>query len=583
MGCSTVVLTNNGRGYCNIKLKGFGRVTLSVLNLDQTPVTMGQTRFTQRFPDGTMDDRISFFDSADGNITFDHVMEGDFAIRVTATDGRSGRVSGRIDRDGQHLALVVYMEDTGSVSGVVMAPDGATPVDGVELTLLNLNDQRAVAYGSSSSDPANPGSFLFEALKCGDYGLVGFDVPNGRFGQTTFNISDNNLNPEIILQLKGSGTVTGQVMDATGLPVASARVQITAGVDPIGLDPELYRYAKVELNTLTDRSGSFRFDGIPQGPFQLLVHHDELAVSGSASGVVDLPGEVKSVNIVLSASGSARVAVSQYDGSPLPFAVVRIDHSPFSGSGFRQLTLFGVTDSRGETLIEGIPVGYLEMSATDAAGLPAGSADAQLASQGEVVSVSLRAPGRGPVFGSVVQPDGTAVSTGSVSLRSSSYLTRTAIQNSRYRFEGIPFGPFEVTAESNARTVSAEGILGEDPLSGNLDLVLSLCGSVSGELRTASGDIVSGCPVSLQVDNRFISIQSTGPDGTFVFENVPMGQVSLSAIDTVSGETAVGGGLLSADGPTLHVRMVFQPLGTIDGIVRDISGNPPAARVPSYG
>ena len=569
---SRVQLAENGEALANLRLRGFGSAGVTVIDSSGNPVKTGEWIFNQMRPDGGLDKRTEFFDTVDGIIRIDRIFEGDFSIAVIASDGRAGRVSGIIQRDGQHVELSLMLGETGGVTGVVLDPDGVEPISGAELTLLNLNDNRPVAYNSSSSLPDELGRFSFDFLKPGDYAIVAFDVQNARFGQKIFHIIAGEPDPDIEMQLRGSGTVTGTVLDGGGNPAGGVQVKITAGTNPVGNNVEIHKYAVVTLYSLTDTNGGFQFQGIPEGPFEVYAKSDETGAAGSITGEIEQNGQVIDTQVSLGSTGTLHVRVSDSHGQPIPYTVVSVKWNPSGNQPARNLALHDVSDERGECFFDSVPVGVLTVSAVDPAGFRAGAETVTLSSQGEMLQVNLHAPGRGAVYGTVTLSDGTQVQEGTISLRADSASCETAITALGYRFESIPCGSFTVTAKANGQQQTVEGVLTDNPLSGRMDITLAPTGTVTGTLVDRDGNPVVGCPVSLDMKAGLSAVQVSGDDGGFSFSEVPYGQVSLTATDRVSGEKAVGGCVLDEANPQLIVRLAFQPLGSVIGTVKDRDG-----------
>lgn len=566
-----VQLAENGEALAKLRLRGFGSADITVIDSSGNPVKTGEWIFTEIRPDGGMDKRVEFFDTGDGIIRINRIFEGDFSIAVVASDGRAGRVSGSILRDGQHVELSLMLGETGGVTGVVLDPNGIEPVSGAELTLLNLNDNRPVAYNSSSSLPGELGRFSFDFLKPGDYAVVTFDVQNAGFGQKIFHVTESTMYPDIEVRLRGSGTVNGTVVDGGGNPVNGVQVKITAGADPVGNNGEIHKYAVVTLYTLTDAAGKFRFQGIPEGPFEVYAKSDETEAAGSTTGEITQNGQVVDTVVSLTATGSLRVCVSDFHEQSMPYASVSVKWNPLTLGPGQSLTLNDITDERGECFFDSVPVGVLAVSAVDPAGFRAGAETVTLSSQGEMLQVNLHAPKRSAVFGSVSLADGTPVQGGTVSLTADN-TCETAITAIGYRFDGIPCGSFTVTARANGQQQTVESVLTDDPLSGRVDITLAPTGTVTGTLVDRDGNPVVGCPVSLDMKAVLSAVQVSGDDGGFSFSEVPYGQVSLTATDRVSGEKAAGGGVLDEANPQLIVILAFQPLGTVTGTVKDRDG-----------
>ncbi|MFI4944119.1 MAG: Ig-like domain-containing protein, partial [Burkholderiales bacterium] len=151
-------------------------------------------------------------------------------------------------------------------------------------------------------------------------------------------------------------------------------------------------------------------------------------------------------------------------------------------------------------------------------------------------------------------------------------------------FPAVFEGDFSVTASDNfARGGRATGAVPPQGLAVDVSLQLTTTGRVSGRFLWA--DRITPLPlgtVRLYTGGRLIGQQTTaseGEIGSFAFDYVPAGPVSLIAEDPRSGRTGVANGSLSGEGALLPLDVVAYAVGRVEGDVTLNDAPAPGAEV----
>lgn len=152
-------------------------------------------------------------------------------------------------------------------------------------------------------------------------------------------LETGNQHPYLFLRLTPTGFLEGLLLDPDGTGADDVIVTLVGASDP--------SYERV---TATDASGLYRFEGVPDGPYELIVglrHAPLLArrrpLSFKAPSLTFPPIELPPL-------GALRVRVIDSRERPLPDVEVR-------GSGSNGGQIEGVTDHLGELVVRHLPPG----------------------------------------------------------------------------------------------------------------------------------------------------------------------------------------------------------------------------------
>ncbi len=255
---------------------------------------------------------------------------------------------------------VIIMQTGGAIEGKVTDFADGKPVAGIGVVAFAENAPVPVQLWSKTNAE---GEYRIGRLPTGNYNVSIFS--DQLTSEPRLGVQVNGTTP-----IKGMDfvvypgiTVTGMVIDGvTSGRIPNAKVSLKSRVGP-GL------LMTKNTEALTDESGSFRFENLPQGLYDL---------TADATGYVRGVGEESSVRveavrgsipdpaeIKLYRGGTIEGLVVDPRGSPVNEALVQIFHATGSPTRIKAEDFKATTNSQGGFLIEGIPLqGELHLHAT---------------------------------------------------------------------------------------------------------------------------------------------------------------------------------------------------------------------------
>ena len=526
----------------DLRLLGHGTVNVSVLDGGGNPI---EDAFVElkgaQYPYFQAAGAITAQDG--GAIRFLRVPEGRFTITASDNEGRGGRGMGTIVEDGATLNVTVSMTITGTVTGTYKTAEGTTPIPNAEVA-LRQGTGRLLGSTTTSSHPDTLGTFSFDYVPAGNVLVTAMDPITGRLGESSgvIETQDQVLNLEI--RQLGAGRISGTVASG-GSPIAAAEVRLSSTTGLSSAVPNLLAYAT------TDGAGTFVFDGVPVGSFQLRATVPGLLLVGTASGFIDTDGQQVEVEIDLAASGTLTGDIFHPDEiTPAPAASVTI--RPPSG------TIRTNANGGGRYETSFVPIGSFHIEARESSGPDAGIASGELA-ENETLEVDVIFNGTGTVDGVARDFDDTPLSTGTVRLTRSAPFARdesaTVASDGTFRFLGIPVGSYNLSlaVPGEVRRGTASG---EIEVDGHVDAVavkLADAGYVSGVVVKPDGATPAPNTVIELRGPSFLLTALTGVDGSFDVSGVPLGSFTLRAEDPVTLGLASAAGTLLTAGETVDV------------------------------
>ena len=536
--------TNTVANLVEVRLLGKGGLRIRVLRADGTPGAGAIVRaeglvFPREVAEGTAD--------AAGVVVFGGLSEGAYGVRAELQAGVVrifGRAGAAVARDVE-AAVDVTLEGTAAVEGRFVRRDGTTPVPFAQVAVI----QGASAVGSATTDAS--GAFAIDALPLGTFRLESSDPVSGRAGRLTFQLQVPGELRRLVLLEQSLTEVVGTVVNSarTG-PAVGARVTLNAGASGV-----------VQNRTVTTGpDGSFRFVNVPAGEARIEAELDGL--SGAVS--VDIPEDVASVSatVGLEPRADLRVRVLRR------FAGVAGTNATVS-LRLAALVVSASVDDAGEAVFRSYPLGRA-LTVSVVSDQPEDTAN------GAVTNVTLTVPGVerllevvlpgvGVVSGRVVAADGvTPVPDAVVRVRSGSELfadrevVRQTDAAGAFRAGNVAVGPVTVTAQAGALSARADTVVEEGGQERSVSLALFPSGSVLGRLVRADGSTpVAGADLALRFtalgESTGRTARSTGSDGRFRFDGIPLGAIRLEAVVQQVSGLQHAEGTLSSNGQELDL------------------------------
>lgn len=546
------------------EIRAAGETAHVQLLLAPTSVVRGVVLLPDGSPAGadvvvTLDGRNVVTD-ASGLFTHFEVPPGSFTL--SASDPRTGfvgRVSGTV-APGVTADVTLRLLGKGSVAVEVRGVNG--PIAGAPVRLRAggyPNEEREAVTGSTGRVVFSGGDALFEGPVSASATDPGSGVPG--FASGTI-VRDAQLDLTIDLPNE-SGTVEGRLLNTAGTePVPNGQIRLSSA------SGEAY------ATTLTD--GSFRFEGVRLGTVTIEAFDPVTARRGRATGALSAHGQVLALDVRQVAQGAVRGVVRlSTDGSAVASANVTIAVSSIFGAQFRTTTNLDGTFS-----FPGVSAGSFSLSAT-ASGL-SGTASGELTTEGEVVAadVILQVPARGRIEGLVTTAAGTPAIGAQVSLGS----RQTTVDNAGfYFFDDVAMGGVTVRAIAAAGPDggAATGSLAFAGEVARIDVRFVGTGAVSGVVRSG-GALVAFASVRLATRNAsgrsFSAETQTNADGVYAFAAVPVGDVSVTAVEAGTLLAGTSSGTIAADGEVIDLVVDLEPSGAVRArVLRESTGQPAAA------
>ena len=522
-----------------IKLLGRGSLEVTVLNADGTPATeVSVAAGGIEYPN----DSASGKTDAHGLISFLNLSEGLYALSASGTFGRGGGAQAIIPGDKANMAIVVRLAASAMVTGRFLKADGVTPIAGGQIT-LKRNGQ-AIAYASSSSDPADLGRFTLLYVPLGDFSLEGHDPVTERHGMGGGHLATDQETVTADVVVTPRGSVTGIVLNNSGAePIPGAAVAISVnGVTG-------FNYTSV-----TAPDGTFFFTGVPAGRFTVDAADPSNGMHGQASGMLSYENETVQTQVRVAPTGSIIGKVLLPDGvTPATTASVRLNGR-----------LQQVDSLTGAYRYDDLAAGSsYTISASQPTTRRNGSTVATIAGDLQVANGDIILSGVGTVTGTILESDGTTILQGArIELRfKGELLLAYSAGDGSFMFTDIPTGAFTLTVSHPERTTGASqsSILPSEGAMATVNLILGPVASVKATVLLADGATPSrGGGIRLTVTtNGLILTGITDSNGQYIFSGIPVpGTISLSVEDAAGVGIGRAHGVLTQNGEVLDLGTI---------------------------
>ncbi len=198
-------------------------------------------------------------------------------------------------------------------------------------------------------------SFRFMAAELDERGVY-----TGRRGVASYSPKKSE-GPDVVVRVGRGGSITGTVvLDATGEPVAGAKVSIYVQFAGFSPAPEPPDPAFAVPTAMTDSEGRFQLAGLPPDSYPVTAIKDGLLPVETP--VAHLDRDAEPVTIRMTPVCSMFGKVTSLDGMPVPGAEVCAIPLPS-----RRSLKTGTANERGEFRLSGMKPGLYELSARDEA------------------------------------------------------------------------------------------------------------------------------------------------------------------------------------------------------------------------
>lgn len=479
--------------------------------------------------------------------------------------------SGVLVRDGDELVMDVRLINSMAekLVGTVYLPDGVTPAGrGVSVTAKGTLPDVVVSTNDA-------GYFEFpEILPIGGYRVTVRDPASGGVAQEVVSLKAKPAGdvPPVPhnFRLKGRGTVRIKVIEGVDTAVSNALVTLQESEFP---------HETFEGVVEPSNQGVVTFANVREGDFSVSVS-DSNGRGGRISGELLGDGTTIDVTVRLTDTGTVIGHFFMPDGvTAIPFAAVKlIANNKVIG---QSTTESG--DDAGAFSFTYVPAGTVKLEGLDPATGRSGVAIGQIVTNGQELTLDLKAQGLGTVTGRVTKGT-TGQSGANVSVSSGTFkATTTADGNGDYSVPGVPEGAITVKADVGGSLAnSATGTLVGEGSSVVIDVALQASGSITGIVTRAIGTAPAPPSiVTIKVGNSKFST-TTNELGAYRFDLIPAGSRSITVDVIGSIDTAIATVDVISE-QTTDVPIQLIGVGSISGHAQDSNGSPVGGTVTLTG
>lgn len=502
-----------------------GTVAGFVVNADGTTRVAGAT--VKLLTGGFVPTELLATTRPDGSFRFEGIPQGAFTLEAEDTvSGAKGQARGAIATEGEEVDLNVVLEPFGTILVTVRDHTGA-PATNAAVTVTG-GGLKVVRPGSTDTG----GQVRLDNLPLGKYTIVGRSLADERdAGRVVVDVTSANELVEITLTLRGVGSVTVDVTDATGAAAPSARVTVSArgGFGEDG--PAVGR-----IVGFTGAAGRVTFPSVPVGDFTVLAELGPLA--GAAGGSVQSPGQAVPVAVQLAPSGSVTGRILLPGGTTPAFqALVTVFfQSQTAQIGALQLT----TGLDGRFSFTGLPLGEVRLDAFELVSQGVRQRAGTLASLGQVLDFGdVVLDNESPRVESVTPGDGAVnvAANATIAVTFNEPMDAFSFTGTNVRLLlGSTLVKTERALSADRRTLT---ITPEDPLLSGTRYVLSIAGSPNGPKDESSLSLIDPFVSAFTVrDNVAPVVVSTSPAAGGV-QVLPEATVRVSFSEPVATATIV--------------------------------------------
>jgi len=533
-------------------------------------------------------------DPTTGRFRFDGVWLGPFTVRAAGAFSPDPiSVEGVMPAPGATVNINLRLQPTSVVTGTIFLPDGVTPAgpdvsvkyksDGFIVLCaegeLFIEECQTIPQGIQEAFATTDaqGRFTFPIVNAGPFSLSVNDPATGRLAMAKGSVRAGET-ADLGIRLLGRGSIAVTVLSHDGQqPIPGARVEI-----------EQLDYPNKTAVAIANAAGLITFtggDAFGEGQFVVLATDLGNGFAGRARGRVSSDGETVAVEVRLAnATGTVSGFVFRADGlEPVANAEVIISNS----EGPLAYAITGEDGSYSESLI---PLGAFVVEAFEAATASRASVTGRMDLPDQNVPANLRLDPLAVVRGVVVDSRTLAPLKGwEVLLRQVTSTgrtlpdlrTSTSVDGS-FSFPGATTGPFTLTARNRnvvgvgnaASEIVRPGEVVDVPVVVNIDR--RVAGRVVGTVFNPDGSIAPSAQVTVCPTGEGCRGNTASSDGTFEFDDIPLGRFTISAEAQITGNVTGGrsAGAVLFEGDTAEVNVALAGLAGVTGQVVRANGSP---------
>ena len=235
--------------------------------------------------------------NGEGIAIINNLMVGTYSARAVSGSLRSNTRTGTLTASEEE-PITLSLEPLASIRGVLVGPDGVTPVAN---GFVDLNS----SYGGFADPVAADGSFSYDDQRFGTYTLYGFD--SGRRLRAVVRDIKLDVAGEVetrTIVLAGDGTVSGRLLNPDGSGAQNQLVELQAFAPTIGGSYSDY----------TDAAGFYVIPHVPAGAFRITAIDLARKLAVEATGEIPFVGGNIQLDLALVAN-SVTLPTLLYDAN----------------------------------------------------------------------------------------------------------------------------------------------------------------------------------------------------------------------------------------------------------------------------
>ncbi len=482
----------------------------------KTSVTTGPERFRAALAPESLD-TFEAVTGADGRFDLLHLPAGRYDL--TARGHGWAPLTVRtldIPAEGRATDLGTLVLAPGVVLEGSVVDSKEKPVEGAAIHVMEAVDSSfPFPMPGEGEEPAAlsgaDGFFRIEDLRSGST----VNLSAVRTGYATGETKGVEVPAErpVRIALQEVGTLSGQVVDPDGKPIAGATVRVD-----FRSQARFLRFSGPPLESRSDPEGLFRIKDVTPGPVDLVAQASGWQ-AGTVAGLELRSGEDKrGIEITLSPAAVLAGRVLGPSGRAVPDAQVRLAPEDRQ-SGFHMAS----TDDEGRYELDSLPPGLRTLEATHP---DHGTARRQVELRAGDNSFDISLEGGNEVTGRVVDGAGTPVAGAQVWLVASGGLPASMMSQSdgSFRFAAVADGSYRagVDKEGFARSERVPVTVAGSSVSG-LELRLTRGGAIVGRITGVEAAELSR--VQIVAWGRGLPIGGgVGPDGSYRIDSLQAGE-----------------------------------------------------------
>ncbi|MBB3122420.1 carboxypeptidase-like regulatory domain-containing protein [Pseudoduganella violacea] len=498
---------------------------------------------------------------AGGNFRLADAPAGDYTLSVLVpATGARGNLNATLAANGSTGNFNIRLGGQGRIDINVLGAS-RQPVPNAQVLLAHSQFQGEVRAVQSGAD----GVASIERFTAGGFNLTVRDPASGAVAVARGDLAAGAA-LKLDINLQPVGTIAGRVLDG-GLGQPGLQVRLLSAVK--GLVSQ----------ALSDAGGEFHFDSLvlSDGPYTLHAVKDGRVQGSVGNLVLSSAGQELRQDVTLgsyASGGSVGGKVTDALGKILPGVEVHL--STAKGQRFS-----ATTDAQGAYLIGGVPLGAFTVSAS-ADGASA-SADGELKTNGEQLSINLQLLASAQVGGKVLLSSGQPAVGAVIELRHATAGKRQASTdaNGQFRFTDVALGSYvlEAVHAASGERALVQGALAGAGASRSHNIVLAGLSTLRVQvLQDGAPKANLRVSLALQGGLPYGAVATTDAAGFVEFAAVPRSVFSLSAYDP-QGTAYVHGryeGVLTqaSESAVVEVKSMYLASYSVSGTLFDAQARP---------